>query len=50
MTTYQHQVTQYYNSKVRKKYFRIGDLILRKVEVSQSGERGKLVLNWEGPY
>lgn len=30
--------------------FRVGDLVLRKTEVSKPAEGGKLFPTWEGPY
>ncbi|XP_073099132.1 uncharacterized protein [Elaeis guineensis] len=50
MAAYQHKIARYYNFRVRSKIFRVGDLIFRKAEVSQPGERGKLAPNWENPY
>ncbi|KAK3007892.1 hypothetical protein RJ639_015233 [Escallonia herrerae] len=45
------RVTSYYNQRVRSKQFQEGDLVLRKLEVSdpKAGTR-KLSPNWEGPY
>ncbi|KAL0282855.1 UNVERIFIED_CONTAM: hypothetical protein Sangu_2926100 [Sesamum angustifolium] len=37
-----------YNSRVKQKNFQVGDLVLKKVEVSK--HVGKLDLSWEGPY
>ena len=50
MVAYQQRVTQYYNAKVKSKVFHLGDLILRKTEVSKSLDQKKFSLNWEGPY
>ena len=50
MAMYQRRVARYYNSKVRPKLFRIGDLVLRRAKASQPAEGGKLAPNWEGPY
>ncbi|KAK3035374.1 hypothetical protein RJ639_033658 [Escallonia herrerae] len=45
------RVAQYYNQKVRSKQFNEGDLVLRKLEVSNpKAATGKLSPNWEGPY
>jgi hypothetical protein len=44
-------VARYYNSKVKKRSFRKGDLVFRKAEFSEQDRRlGKLAANWEGPY
>ncbi|KAL0458047.1 UNVERIFIED_CONTAM: hypothetical protein Slati_0431900 [Sesamum latifolium] len=37
-----------YNRKVRPDHFQVGDLVLKKVEVSKYV--GKLDLSWEGPF
>lgn len=51
VTAYQNRVARYFNSKVREKCFKVGDLILQKVtpntEVKGAGVLGP---NWEGPY
>ncbi|RRT83562.1 hypothetical protein B296_00011202, partial [Ensete ventricosum] len=40
-----------YNCRVRPRLVRIGDLVLRKAEVSNpTRSRGKLASNWEGHY
>ncbi|KAK2996418.1 hypothetical protein RJ639_026444 [Escallonia herrerae] len=45
------RVARYYNQKVRSKQFNEGDLVLRKLEVSNpKAATGKLSPNWEGPY
>ncbi|XP_048622693.1 uncharacterized protein LOC125591858 [Brassica napus] len=48
---YQHAAVKYYNSNVRHRRFKEGDLVLRKV-FQNTAERnaGKLGANWEGPY
>ena len=46
---YQQKVARYYNARVKKRNFRVGDLVLRKVMVPEPGV-GKLEPNWEGPY
>ncbi|XP_010277970.1 PREDICTED: uncharacterized protein LOC104612286 [Nelumbo nucifera] len=43
-TTYQQRVTQYYNARVKRRQFRVGDLVLRKIMVPDPGV-GKLDLN-----
>ena len=50
MAAYRQRVARYYNSRVRPKSFRPGDLVLRRAEASQPRECGKLSPNWEGPY
>ncbi|KFK32028.1 hypothetical protein AALP_AA6G190900 [Arabis alpina] len=51
ITNYQNAAARYYNSKVRIRRFREGDLVLREV-FQNTAERnaGKLGANWEGPY
>ncbi|KAK3009513.1 hypothetical protein RJ639_014098 [Escallonia herrerae] len=45
------RVARHYNRRVHTKLFRIGDLVLRKLEVSDpKAAVGKLSPNWEGPY
>ncbi|RRT42614.1 hypothetical protein B296_00057003, partial [Ensete ventricosum] len=40
-----------YNRKVRSRHVKDDDLVLWKAEVSDSTHtRGKLTMNWEGPY
>ena len=44
-------MAKHYNSKVRRKDFNIGDIILRKVmSTTKDPSQGKLGPNWEGPY
>ena len=50
MAAYKQKVACYYNSRVKSKAFRAGDLVLRRTAISQSQNQGKLALNWEGPY
>lgn len=50
MARYQHKTAQYYNSRVKAKLFKAGDLVLRGAEASQPAEQGKLAPNWKGPY
>ncbi|KAK1363004.1 hypothetical protein POM88_038565 [Heracleum sosnowskyi] len=49
---FQHQkrASFYYNLRVKERFFRQGDLVLRKIEASGVGQKGKLAPNWEGPY
>ncbi|KAK3033255.1 hypothetical protein RJ639_033135 [Escallonia herrerae] len=45
------RVARYYNRRVWMRLFRVGDLVLRKLEVSDpKAAIGKLSLNWEGSY
>ena len=42
---------RYFNSKVKRRSFRVGDLVLRKIFQSTKEQNvGVLELNWEGPY
>ncbi|XP_038977811.1 uncharacterized protein LOC120108299 [Phoenix dactylifera] len=50
MVRYKRKMAQYYNSRVKAKLFKVGDLILRRAGASQPTEQGKLAPNWEGPY
>ena len=50
MAYYQEKMIRYYNSKVKHKSFRVGDLVLRWAEVSRPTEVSKLSPKWEGPY
>lgn len=48
---YKQRMTKYYNSQVKVRRFIVGDLVIRKVSlVTQYLTKGKLRLNWEGPY
>ena len=49
MATYKQKVVRYYNSQVKSKAFRVGDLVLRRA-VSQPQNQEKFAPNWEGPY
>ncbi|XP_074374488.1 uncharacterized protein LOC141714891 [Apium graveolens] len=50
IVNYQKKASFYYNLRVKKRFFKQGDLILRKVEASGVGQKGKLAPIWEGPY
>ncbi|XP_074378025.1 uncharacterized protein LOC141719546 [Apium graveolens] len=41
---------QNYDSDIKKRSFRVGDLILRELAASMPAKQGKLQPNWEGPY
>ena len=44
-------MAKHYNSRVRHRGFKVGDLVLRKVTgVTRDPSLGKLDPNWEGPY
>ncbi|RRT66517.1 hypothetical protein B296_00008723 [Ensete ventricosum] len=48
---YRRAITKLYNCRVRPRHVKTGDLVLRKVEVSDPTRScGKLAPNWEGPY
>ncbi|XP_074336089.1 uncharacterized protein LOC141673257 [Apium graveolens] len=47
---YQKKASFYHNLRVKEMFFKQGDLVLRKVEASEVGQKGKLGPNWEGPY
>ncbi|XP_074377416.1 uncharacterized protein LOC141718941 [Apium graveolens] len=47
---HQQRASLYYNRWVKERFFQQGDLVLRKIDASGVGERGKLAPNWEGPY
>ncbi|RZS27719.1 hypothetical protein BHM03_00061241, partial [Ensete ventricosum] len=48
---YRRAVTKLYNRRVRPRHVEMGDLVLRKTEVSDPTRScGKLAPNWEGPY
>ena len=45
------RVSQYYNKKVKRRSFQVGDLVLKEVNQSTKDlSHGKLGPNWEGPY
>ena len=50
MTSYQQKVAWYYSSRVKSKIFWVGDLVLRRAEISNPTEQGKLFPNWEDSY
>lgn len=47
---HQKKASFYYNLRVKERFFREGDLVLRKAEASGVGPKGKMAPNWEGPY
>ena len=49
--SYKRAVARVYNRKVRPRPIKLGDLVLRRTEVSDpTRARDKLAPNWEGPY
>ena len=51
LARYQDLMAKHYNSKVRHRDFKVGDLILRKVTgTTRDPTQGKLGSNWEVPY
>ena len=50
MVENQKRASFYYNLRVKERFFREGDLVLRKAEASGIGPKGKMAPNWEGPY
>ncbi|KAK3004952.1 hypothetical protein RJ639_020199 [Escallonia herrerae] len=51
MISTKQRVARYYNRRVPMRIFRVGDLVLRKLEVSDpKAAVRKLSPNWEGPY
>ncbi|KAM6548449.1 hypothetical protein CsatB_020125 [Cannabis sativa] len=49
--TYQHRVKRYFNKKVKKRLFNVGDLVLRRVFANtRDASAGVFNPNWEGPY
>ncbi|GFZ19568.1 hypothetical protein Acr_28g0002730 [Actinidia rufa] len=49
--SYKHQVTQYYNQRVKHKSFLLGDLVLKKVTLATKEVNfEKLAPTWECPY
>ena len=51
LTLYQDLMAKHYNSRVRHKDFKVGDLVLRKVMgATRDPTQGKLGPNWEGLY
>ena len=51
MAHYQHLMVKHYNTNIRHGHFKVGDLVLKKVTTATRDlTKGKLGLNWEGPY
>ena len=51
VASYQQRTARYYNSKVKNREFKLGDLVLRQV-LPNTKEHGAGVFgpSWEGPY
>jgi hypothetical protein len=48
---YQSRVARYYDKKVKPQEFKVGDWVLRKVNLmTREPADGKLGPKWEGPY
>ena len=47
---YQQRMIKAFNKKVRLRYFKEGDLVLKKVLQNVKDPRGKFTPNYEGPY
>ena len=51
LAQYQDHMAKHYNSRVRHRDFKVGDLVLRKVmSAARDPTQGKLGPNWEGLY
>ncbi|XP_070010934.1 uncharacterized protein [Nicotiana sylvestris] len=51
MAVQKQVMERYYNRKVRLRYFKIGDFVLKKVfQSTRAANAGKLSPTWEGPY
>ncbi|XP_070002571.1 uncharacterized protein LOC142165951 [Nicotiana tabacum] len=51
MAAQKQKIERYYNRRANLRYFRIRDLVLRKVTLNtRNPNEGKLGQNWEGPY
>ena len=51
LARYEDLMAKNYNSRVRHRDFKVGDLVLRKVtSATKDPSQGKLCPNWEGLY
>ncbi|XP_022857284.1 uncharacterized protein LOC111378334 [Olea europaea var. sylvestris] len=51
LAKYHHKMTRFYNSKVKNRTLRLGDLVLKRVfQSSKPTGSGVFDPNWEGPY
>ncbi|XP_074377347.1 uncharacterized protein LOC141718871 [Apium graveolens] len=44
------QAAHHYDSNIKKRSFRVGDLVLRELVAYMPTKQGKLQPNWAGPY
>jgi hypothetical protein len=47
---HKQEIEKYYNSRVKKQTFKVGEFVLRHNEASIVESQGKLGPRWEGPY
>jgi hypothetical protein len=48
---YRRKIAQYHNIRVKNKIFMFGDLVLRKLEVTNNREsKSKLASKWDGTF
>lgn len=48
---YKNRISWYYDSRVRSRFFRIRDWVMRKVSLaSKNPTKGTIGPSWEGPY
>jgi hypothetical protein len=51
MSAYQEKVARYFNTRVKCRSFKVGDLVLSKVTLTTKDlAEGKMTPSWEGPY
>ncbi|XP_070057919.1 uncharacterized protein [Nicotiana tomentosiformis] len=51
MASQKQRIERYYNRRSNLRYFKVGDLVIRKVtQNTQDLNAGKLGPTWEGPY
>ena len=51
LAAYQQRTARFYNSRVKAKPFKVGDLVLRKMMLAMKVPgHGLFGANWEGPY
>jgi len=51
MAAYKQRASQYYNKRVKRRSFQVGELVLKAVNRSSKNlTHGKLGPNWEGQY
>ncbi|XP_075665890.1 uncharacterized protein LOC142635644 [Castanea sativa] len=50
LARYQDLMEKHYNSRVKHRDFKVGDLVLKVMGAARDPMQGKLDLNWEGPY